>query len=88
MKIQLRLKITLNHTFSHNQNVGSECADHAAALGARGLISNRNVDTRWNRPSFDANSAFGEYNNLEEALASLREIRRAHAVLPRNQASS
>ena len=86
VKIQLSLKITLHHTFSHNRNVGSECADHAAALGARGLISNHNLDTRWNRPSFDANSAFGAFNSLEEALASPREM--AHAFLPRNQESS
>ena len=45
---QLRLRITMQHIYSHGQNVVNECADHAAALGAFGLISNQNINT----PSF------------------------------------
>ena len=31
--------IEAHHTYSHIGNVGNECADHAAALGAQGLVS-------------------------------------------------
>ena len=38
----------MQHVFGHG-NLGNECADHAAALGTFGLISNHNVVTRWIR---------------------------------------
>ena len=46
----------MQHIYSHAQNLGNECADHAAALGALGLVSNQNMHTRWTHPSFDSNS--------------------------------
>ena len=33
--------ITLQHIYSHAQNFGNECGDHAAVLGAYRLISNQ-----------------------------------------------
>ena len=33
LQILLRLRFTLQHIYSHAQNSGNECADHAAALG-------------------------------------------------------
>ena len=43
LQVQLRARITLRHMFSHGANVGNDCADRAAALGAVGLVSNRHV---------------------------------------------
>ena len=54
----LRPRITMQHMFSHGQNVGNECADHAAALGALGFTSNHNISARWNHTSFDATTFF------------------------------
>ena len=36
LQIQLRSRFTLQHIYSHAQNFGNECADHAAAQGAFG----------------------------------------------------
>ena len=58
VKIQLRLKNTRQYSYSHGQNVGTESVDHAAAIGARGFISNQNLDTRWMRSSFDSICTF------------------------------
>ena len=71
----------MHHIFSHSQNVGNECADHAAALRALGLICSHNLDSRWSRPSFNASAAVGGRNNLEKQLTSLREIRRMHTTV-------
>ena len=43
LQVHVRLRITLQHIYSHAQNLGNERADHAAALGAYGLISNQNT---------------------------------------------
>ena len=40
LKVQLRLRFTMQHVNRHAENVGNECADHGAALGAFGLVSN------------------------------------------------
>ena len=42
----------MQHIYSHAQNLGNECADHAAALGAFGLVSNQDMSARWARPLF------------------------------------
>ena len=47
LQVQLRIRFTLRHTYSHGGNVGNHCADHAAALGALGFVSSKNVVTRW-----------------------------------------
>ena len=36
----------MQHVYGHTGNLGNECADHAAALGTLGLVSNRNLATR------------------------------------------
>ena len=36
----------MQHVNSHAENLGNECSDHAAALGAFGLVSNHNHDLR------------------------------------------
>ena len=38
--------------YGHSGNLGNECADHAAALGSLGLVSNHNLATRWVRHNF------------------------------------
>ena len=34
LKVQHRLRFTMQHVHSNAENLGNECADHAAALGA------------------------------------------------------
>ena len=41
LKVQHRLRFTMQHVYGHMENLGKECADHAAALGALGLVSSR-----------------------------------------------
>ena len=57
-KFKLRLRFTVQHVYRHAENLGNECADHAAALGTFGLVSNQNISTRWARPSFDSDSCY------------------------------
>ena len=38
LQIQHRLRFTMQHVYGHTGNVGNECADHAAARGALGLV--------------------------------------------------
>ena len=42
-KVQHRLRFTMQHVYGHTGNMG---ADHAAALGALGLVSSHNLPTR------------------------------------------
>ena len=42
---QLRLRITMQHIYSHGQNVVNVCADDAAALGSFGISSNQIIRT-------------------------------------------
>ena len=42
LSVQHRLRLTIQHVYGHTGNLGNECADHAAALGALGLVSNHN----------------------------------------------
>ena len=54
--------------YRHTGNLGNECADHAAALGSLGLVSNHNLATRSVRHSFDTSACFGDCNNIDEVL--------------------
>ena len=54
----------MQHVYGHAENLGNECADHAAALGALGLVTNHNLSTRWTHHSFDSASSFGPSYNL------------------------
>ena len=51
LKVQLRLRFTMQHVYSHAETLGNECADRAAALRIFGLVSNQNLSTRWARHS-------------------------------------
>ena len=79
LKVQHRLRFTMQHVYSHAENLGNECADHAAALGAFGLESNHNPSTRWARHScsIDSESCFAKCHNLGDVLEKLRDIRTA-----------
>ena len=46
----------------------NECADHAAALGTFGLVSNHNLATHRVRHIFDTTACFGSCNNIGEVL--------------------
>ena len=72
----------MQHICSHEQNPGNECADHAAALGTIGLVSNQNMRTRWMHASFDSTSLFAPCDNLDDPLQVLRNARPAHSLAP------
>ena len=42
LKVQHKLRLTMQHVYGHTGNLGNECADHAAALGTLGLVSSHN----------------------------------------------
>ena len=63
LQVQLKLRFTMQHISSHAQNLGNECSDHAAALGA-----NQNIHTRLTHFSFDSTTLFAVCGNLDEAL--------------------
>ena len=70
LKVQQRLRLTMQHT----GNLGNDCADHAAALGALGLVSNHNLSARWIRHNFDTAACFGSCNNIGDVLEKLHDI--------------
>ena len=85
LKLQHRQRFTMQHVYSHAENLGNECADHAAALGAFGLVSNHNLSTRWARDSFDSTSCFATCHNLGDVLEKLRGIRTEHVFAFQHQ---
>ena len=82
---QRRLRLTMQHVYGHSGNLGNECADHAAALGTLGLISNHNVATRWIRHTFDAFVCFDGCNNISEVLERLQHIRTHATSFPQDR---
>ena len=74
LKVQHRLRITMRHVSGHAGNLGSASADHAAAPGALGVVSNHNLSTRWTLHSFDATSCFPSCGSLGDVLEKLRDI--------------
>ena len=68
----------MQHVYGHAENLGNECADHAAALGVLGLVSNHNLSTRWTHRSFDSASWFATCHNLGDVSEKLRDIRTEH----------
>ena len=57
----------MQHVHGHTGNLGNESAEHVAALGTFGLVSNHNFATRWVRWNFDT-ACFGSCNNVGEVL--------------------
>ena len=78
IRVQHRLRLTMQHVYGHSENLGNECADHAAALGTLGLISGNNVASRWIRHNFDTSECFdgttasvkllNEFSTFEQTL--------------------
>ena len=68
LSAQHRLRLTMQHVYGHTGNLGDECADHAAALGTLGFVSNHNLITSWVHHNFDTSSCFDACNNIGEAL--------------------
>ena len=75
LKVEHKLRFTMQRVYGHAWNLGDECADLAAALGALGLVSNHNLSTRWTRHSFGSTSCFAACDNLGDVLEKLRDIR-------------
>ena len=61
-------RLTMQHVHGHTGNLGNECAVHAAALGARGLVSSHNLSTRWVRHNFDTSACFDSCFNIGEVM--------------------
>ena len=59
LQAQLRVFLTLLHVYSHGSNAGKECADHAAALGALGLVSKHTFVERWSPRRFNTTALLG-----------------------------
>ena len=78
----------MQHVYSHAENLGNECADHAAALGAFGLVSNRNFSMRWARQTFDSVSCIDICHNLGDVLEKLHGIRTARVSASQHQTKS
>ena len=74
LKVQHWLRFTMQHVCGHTGNLRNECADHAAALGALGLVSSHGFSTRWAHHSFDSTSCFPSCSNLGDVLEKLRDI--------------
>ena len=73
LKVQHRLRLTMQHVYGHTGNLGNECADHAAALGALGFVSSRNLSTRWVRHNFGTAVCFASCN-IGDVLEKLHDI--------------
>ena len=83
--IQHGLRLTMQHVYGHDGNLGNECADHAAALGTFGLTSSHKVATRWVHLNFDASVCFDGCNNISEVLERLQHIRTNATSLPQDR---
>ena len=81
---QHRLLLTVQHVYGHAGNPGDECADHAAALGSLGLISNHNIATRWGRHDFDTSAYCDGCNSISEILERVDRIRTEATSLPQD----
>ena len=75
IRVQHRLRFTMQHAFGHCGNLGNECGDHAAALDTYGLISSHNVTSRWVRHTFDFDGCFNGRHSISETLERLQHIR-------------
>ena len=84
LRVQHRLRLTMQQVYGHTGNLGNECADHAAALGSLGLISSHNVTTRWVRHNFDTSVCCDDCNSISEVLERLQHIRTDAASLPQD----
>ena len=62
----------MQHVYGHTWNLGNECADHAAALGTFGLVSNHNLATRWARHNFDTSACFWFLQQYWRRLGKVR----------------
>ena len=81
IRVQHRLRLTMQHVCGHSGNLGNECADHAAALGTFGLISSHTVATRWIPHNFDTSVCFAGCYSISETLERLQHIRTNTATL-------
>ena len=72
---QCKLRLTMQHVYGHNGNLGNVCADHAAVLGTLGFSSSHNVTTLWSHHKFDDTACFDGCRSITEILERLQRIR-------------
>ena len=68
LKVQYRLRLTMQHVYDHSGNLGKECADHASALETFGFVSNHDLAARRVRHNFDTSACFGSCKNAGDVL--------------------
>ena len=74
----------MQHLYGLTGNLANECADHAAALGTFGLVSNQNLATRWVRHNFDTSSCSGSCNNIGDVLENCETLEQKTTSLPQD----
>ena len=77
-------RLTMHHVYGHTGNLGNKCADHAAALGTFGIVSNHNLASRWVRHNFGTSACFGSCKNIGDVLEKLCNIRTETTSLPQD----
>ena len=81
IRVQDRLCHTMQFVYGHAGNLGSECADHGAALGILGQVSNHNLSTRWVHHDFATAACIASCNNI----GKLCDIRTETTSLPQGR---
>ena len=79
LQARLRLRITVQHVYTHEQDMVNEIL---------GFISNQNINTRCVRPSFDSSTLLDACGKMDEQLHVSRDVRRTHTPVPRVQSRS
>ena len=84
LSVQHRLRFTMQHVHGHTGNLGNERADHAAAVGALGLVPSHNLSARRARHTFDTAACFASCNNIDDVVEKLHDIRTEITSIPQN----
>ena len=81
IRVQHRLRLTMQHVYGHSGNLGKKCADHAVALDTFGVISSHNVATRWIRHNVDTSICFDGCYSISETLNDCNTFEQTPLIL-------
>ena len=71
-RAQRSVSLSVRHSCSHGGNTGKECSDHAAALGALGLVSSLHNVERWPTPRLNTTALLSSNIDLPDVELHLR----------------